>query len=144
MKNEILEDIRTGVILLAVVAVLTSIYYLITKSLLIPETKIEKIVIEKASPVEYDYKGEYELTWYCEGTKTASGNKVNHNLTAAADINSGLKFNDVVYIESLKMPVVIHDTGSAVKGNILDIYVNDCSQALKNGRQTSKVYLIGG
>lgn len=104
----------------------------------------EPIVIELPSPVKYDYKGEYELTWYCEGTKTASGNKVNHNLTAAADVGSGLKFNDVVYVDYLDKPVVIHDTGSAIKGNKLDIYINDCEQAIKNGRKKSKVYLIGG
>lgn len=100
-------------------------------------------IIQTESPVKYDYKGEYELTWYCEGTKTASGNRVNHNLTAAADVKSGLKFNDVVYVSYLDKPVVIHDTGSAIKGNKLDIYINDCSQAIKNGRKTSKVYLIG-
>lgn len=106
--------------------------------------KSKPIIIEQSSPVKYDYKGEYELTWYCEGTKTASGNKVNHNLTASAGVGSGFKFNDVVYVDYLNKPVVIHDTGSAIKGNKLDIYINDCEQAIKNGRKKSKVYLIGG
>lgn len=121
------------------------LYYCAFSTIDIIANKQEPIptIIQTESPVKYDYKGEYELTWYCEGTKTASGNRVNHNLTAAADVKSGLKFNDVVYVSYLDKPVVIHDTGSAIKGNKLDIYINDCNQAIKNGRKTSKVYLIG-
>ena len=102
-------------------------------------------IIEQPSPIKYDYKGIYELTWYCQGNVTASGNKVNHNTTASADVRGGnFNFNDIVYIEYLQKPVVIHDTGSAIKGNKIDIYVNDCDKAIQEGRKMSKVYLIGG
>ena len=141
----IIEDIKIFLamftaLLLAIIISHTVVNFCFPKKKPEPKT----VIIKKSSPVKYHYKGKYELTWYCQGTKTASGNKVNHNLTAAADINSGLKFNDVVYIETLGQPVVIHDTGSAVKGNKLDIYINDCDQAIQNGRKTSNVYLIGG
>ena len=106
-------------------------------------TKPEVVFIEKESPVKYDYIGEYTLTWYCTGTQTASGNKVNHQLTAAADIKTNLKFNDVIYIEFLNKPVVVHDTGEAIKGNKIDIYTNDCTEAKNYGVKKSKVYLIG-
>lgn len=99
------------------------------------------VVIEQESPIPYDYVGDYEITYYCSGTVTSSGNKVNHLITAASD-STHFAFNDIVYIEGFNNPVVIHDRGGAVKGNVIDVYINDCDQAIKNGRQVRKVYKL--
>lgn len=101
------------------------------------------IVIQQPSEISNTNLGEYTLTWYCEGEITASGNKVNHELTVAGDLSNGLKFNDVVYVKELGKAYVVHDTGRLVKGKRLDIYVNDCRQAVANGIKKSEVYLIG-
>ena len=101
------------------------------------------IIIETESKVPYHYSGEYMLTWYCSGTHTASGNKVNHELTVAADLKE-FNFNDVLFIESIGKPVVVHDTGKLVKGKRLDVYVDNCDLAKQNGVKYSKVYKIEG
>jgi peptidoglycan DL-endopeptidase CwlO len=104
--------------------------------------KNQKPIIVESSPIPYDYLGEYKITWYCTGKITASGNKVNHQITGAGDLKQ-FKFNDIVYIEGLSQPVVIHDTGGLIKGNRIDVYIDDCDLAIKNGVKTRKVYKLG-
>ena len=108
----------------------------VTKIINQPPTIVEH------SPIPYDYLGEYKITWYCTGKITASGNKVNHQITGAGDLKQ-LKFNDSVDIEGLSQPVVIHDTGRLIKGNRIDVYIDDCDLAIKNGIKTRKVYKLG-
>lgn len=157
-KQQLIEDIKNYLIFTVLVVVAIFVALIITEGVCalfdkvsgnendMPDIKIKKIATSTSkaqeSPITYEYKGEYELTWYCTGSKTASGNKVNHQLTGAVDLRH-FNFNDVLYIEYLDKPIVAHDTGGAVKGNIIDIYTNDCEEAIKNGRKKSKVYLIG-
>ena len=115
------------------------VFLLITRE---SKAEPETVIIQEKTKIPYTALGEYTLTWYCISGTTASGNKTNHNLTIAGDLNK-LKFNDVVYIEKLGGAYVMHDTGRLVKGNRIDIYTNDCQQAIKNGVQKSNVYLIG-
>lgn len=105
-------------------------------------SKVKPIVIQEKSQIDYEYKGNFDITWYCISGTTASGNKTNHELTVAADLNY-FEFNDVLYIKELKQAVVVHDTGRLVKGHRLDIYTTDCQQAIQNGIKKAKVYKIG-
>ena len=79
--------------------------------------------------------GEFKLTGYCSCAKccgkatgiTASGARATEGITIAAD-TSKLPMGTRVYIEGVGERIV-QDRGSAVKGNKLDIYVNQHSNA---------------
>lgn len=115
--------------------------YIIARKITLKD-QLQTVVIEQPTPVPYEYVGEYEITYYCSGQVTASGNKVNHDVTGASD-SKHFDFNEFIYIEGFDKPVIIHDRGGAVKGNVIDVYINDCEQAIKNGRQLKKVYRLG-
>lgn len=96
------------------------------------------------------YLGKFKLTHYCACAKccgpnaqgiTASGKRVEENKTIAVDpkvIPLGTK----VIINGQEYEA--QDTGSAIKGNIIDIYVADHQEALKLGVKYADVYQIGG
>ena len=87
--------------------------------------------------------GEHTLTWYCPtGNRTASMTEPKEGRTIAIDKSMGLNFGDTVYIENYGA-FVCEDTGSAIKGRKVDIYIEDCKQAKQNGVKKAKVYLIG-
>ena len=81
------------------------------------------------------YIGEFKLTGYCHCASccgkstgiTASGARATEGVTIAAD-TSKLPMGTRVYIEGVGERIV-QDRGSAVKGNKLDIYVNQHSKA---------------
>lgn len=90
--------------------------------------------------------GTFGLSAYCscksccgkDDGVTASGTKAQVNHTIAADTRI-LPFGTVVYING--EDYVVEDTGSAIKGNRIDVYFNSHSDALVFGRKTEKVYL---
>ena len=99
------------------------------------------------------YVGAFSCTAYCaeeyphicgEGHGiTSSGAKAVPGVTAAADI-SILPYGTVVYIENVGLRV-IQDTGSAVKGNKLDVCVNTHEEALSwSGYGSRRVWVVSG
>lgn len=90
--------------------------------------------------------GEFTITHYCPCNVccgktngiTASGKKAteNHTIAASNQFNFGdrLIINNVVY--------EVEDRGGAIKGNRIDIYVNNHKTALSRGKFISKVYQI--
>lgn len=107
-----------------------------------PET--EAIVIEESKP-EWTILGEFKVTAYCSCRTccgvwadnrpngvvyTASGEKAEAGKTIAVDTSvipfgTEVKIGDTVY--------TAQDTGSAVKGNVIDIYFDSHGEALKHG-----------
>ena len=93
--------------------------------------------------------GNFKITHYCACKKccgpnaqgiTASGKKVQEGITIAVDprvISLGTK----VYIEGYG-EMEAQDTGSAIKGNIIDVYVTDHQKALELGVVYKDVYLV--
>jgi 3D (Asp-Asp-Asp) domain-containing protein len=89
-----------------------------------------------------------EATAYCSCVKccgksdgiTASGVKAVEGITIAADIRK-LPMGTKVYIEGLGERIV-QDTGSAIKGNRIDIYFDSHEQALKWGRQQIEIEVL--
>lgn len=83
--------------------------------------------------------GSYTLTFYCPcercsegwGRSTASGAKARAGRTVAAP--TGLAFGTRLDIEGFGVRVV-EDRGGAIKGNILDVFVESHEEALKLGR----------
>lgn len=90
--------------------------------------------------------GTFKVTWYCPCTKctdgdgiTATGTQATEGITLGADW-SILPPGAEVYIEGIGWRVV-EDTGGAIKGQTLDVFVNDHQDALAGGMSYHKVYV---
>lgn len=91
--------------------------------------------------------GEFLLTYYCSceecsgrwGTQTATGNHCEQGRTVAVDpdviaYGTRILIDDNVY--------VAEDCGSAIKGDRIDIYVEDHELVEKLGKKVKKIWLI--
>lgn len=91
--------------------------------------------------------GEFTLTYYCSceecsghwGTQTATGNHCEQGRTVAVDpdviaYGTRILIDDNVY--------VAEDCGSAIKGDRIDIYVEDHDLVEKLGKKVKKIWLI--
>ena len=123
------------------------------------ETEIEYIPSVMEGGLELTYLGEFEYTGYdpciaCCGQYaknrpvvngkeivfTASG-EIASNLTVAVDPNV-IPLGSILYLEGYGVRIA-QDTGSAVKGNVIDIYFNNHKDARDVGRQKGrKVWII--
>jgi len=108
----------------------------------VPEVKPKKV-----------YAGEFEITYYTAGHEstgknpgddaygiTKSGTTVKEGQTIAADwtvLEPGTK----VFIEGVGERIV-EDTGGAILGNAIDVYVEDVEVARELGRHKADVYVI--
>ncbi len=86
----------------------------------------------------------FQATAYCKGTRTASGVNVRTGIAAAdpallpvgsvVSVTTGdAKYNGIY---------TIMDTGPAVKGHILDVYMWSCHEALAFGRKQVQVTVL--
>lgn len=105
-------------------------------------TPIEKII-------EHEPFEEFEATAYCACPKccgkwadgiTASGTKAVAKRTIAVD-TSIIPLGTEVEIEGLGI-YIAEDTGSAIKGKIIDFYFDTHEEALKFGRQKVNLKII--
>lgn len=122
----------------------------------VPEAKLkaEVLVMEipKANDSNYDdlqYIAEFDITAfcacsYCCGSNadgiTATGTKATEGRTISVDPEV-IPLGSKVYIEDLGC-FVAEDTGSAIKGNIIDMYMVSHEAALQFGRQHKDVYIV--
>ena len=84
--------------------------------------------------------GEYELTAYIEtGSPCADGVYPRVGYTAAC--NDKRLWHKWVHIEG-HGDYYIHDTGG-MANNVIDIYMGSYEEAIRFGRQTANVYVIG-
>ena len=83
----------------------------------------------------------YEITAYCEtGNPTASGVMPKVGRTIATDprvIPTGSR----VWVQGFGIRIA-EDTGGAVKGNVIDVYVGDYDEAIEWGRRLRKVVVL--
>lgn len=123
------------------------------------ETKTEYVptfgynVEKKASTVNqsildsYKGMGRYKLSFYCACRKcngnshgiTASGTHVTEGRTIAVDSRK-IPLGSVVHIDGFG-DFIAEDTGSAIKGNRIDIFVGSHSEALSLGIKYADVYV---
>jgi 3D (Asp-Asp-Asp) domain-containing protein len=86
----------------------------------------------------------FSVTAYCKGTTTASG--VNVRTGIAASDPDLLPVGSVVQIDRLSDRYngiyTIMDTGPAVQGRELDIYMWSCNEALELGRRDAAVTVV--
>ena len=99
--------------------------------------------------------GEFKTTAYCacfECCKkrptdagygiTATGTKATQGRTIAVDPTI-IPYGTKVIIDGMETEYVSEDTGEAIRGNRIDIYFENHSEALKYGVQYKNVYLKG-
>lgn len=100
---------------------------------------------EKSEPEsEFVSEGQsFRATAYCLQGRTATGGSVRRGIVAAD--RRVLPLGSRIQIEagSYSGIYTVADTGGAVKGRILDIWVPSCVEAVRFGRKTIKVSVIG-
>lgn len=83
-------------------------------------------------------------TAYCTGTTTAAGTRVSRGV-AAADL-SVLPIGTVIRVSGLTKRYngvyTVLDTGSAIRGRRLDLYMGNCTEAVRFGRQPARVSIL--
>ena len=96
---------------------------------------------------EYRYKDclTVTATAYCCGTTTATGMKVRYGVVAVDP--RVIPLGSRLYIEAengtwIYGTAVAADTGGAIKGNKIDLYVESYSDAINFGRRKAKVYIL--
>mgnify|MGYP001074600999 CR=1 FL=1 len=120
-----------------------------------PQTEEESSKVEVDCYYEFTYNKdwpvfeEFEATAYCACPKccgkwadgiTASGTKATAKRTIAVD-SKLIPLGSKIEIEGLGT-YIAEDTGSAIKGKIIDIYFDTHEEALKFGRQKVNIRII--
>lgn len=86
--------------------------------------------------------GAFRATAYCLRGRTASGSGVRRGIVAAdprvLPLGSRIQIEGAGYTGSY----TVADTGGAIKGRILDVWVPSCAEAMRFGRRTLKVTLL--
>ena len=85
-------------------------------------------------------KGSFSASAYCFSGRTAMGHPVRRGLIAADP--RVLKLGSKVYLSAgpWSGTYTVSDTGGAIKGKRIDIWVPGCSEARKFGRRTVQVF----
>ncbi len=121
-----------------------------TEPLEIKYSNVVKLKIEKKEPIkEFLFIG--NVSAYTAGVEstgkspshpqyglTASGERVRRGIVAAD--TRILPFGTKIHIEGYG-DFVVKDTGDAVEGNCIDIYMEDVGEAIRFGRRNLKVYI---
>lgn len=85
----------------------------------------------------------YKATAYCLRGRTASGGSVRRGIVAAdprvLPLGTRININAGAYSGTY----TVADTGGAVRGRILDIWVPSCAEANKFGRRSIRVAVVG-
>ena len=92
--------------------------------------------------------GNFKLTFYCScvscsgpyGTKTASGARTTEGRTIAVDRRL-IPLGSKVYIEGYG-DFIAEDVGGAIKGNKIDIYLNDHSRVKQMGVKYADIFVM--
>jgi len=85
--------------------------------------------------------GEFDVTFYAEDTITATGTKPVHMKTCAVDPNV-IPYGSKVYVDDLELELTAEDCGEAVKGEVIDVFINGTEKDTEKwGRQRHNIYI---
>ena len=104
-----------------------------------------RVNVSRGSEYRYSKCIEMTATAYCISGTTASGMKTRYGVVAVDP--RVIPLGSRLYIEGangtwIYGTAVAADTGGAVKGNIIDLYVESYSEAINFGRRKAKVYIL--
>lgn len=84
------------------------------------------------------------VTAYCISGETRSGTKTRSGIVAADP--RVLPLGSVIHVRGLSRrydrTYTVTDTGAAVKGRHIDIFIPDCTAAKRFGRRTARVHVL--
>ena len=85
----------------------------------------------------------FKATAYCLKGRTATGGSVRRGIVAADPrvLPLGTRIN--ISAGSYSGTYTVADTGGAIRGRILDIWVPNCSEATRFGRKSIRVSVVG-
>jgi len=110
------------------------------------DTKDKKKLVKTTASVKSTSagasRGAFSATAYCLSGKTAMGHSVRRGLIAADP--RVLKLGSRVYVEAGPWSgnYLVSDTGGAIKGKKIDIWVPGCSEARKFGRRNVQIFSV--
>lgn len=108
------------------------------------KTFINKLVnYSENNNFEFSETRAFKATAYCLRGRTASGSNVRRGIVAADRRVLPLGTRIQIEAGSYSGTYTVADTGGAVKGRILDIWVPSCSEAMRFGRRTVMVSVVG-
>ena len=81
-----------------------------------------------------------ESTSYCQGSVTATGTQARWGVIAV-DPNV-IPFGTKVYIPQFDKVFIAEDTGGAIKGNKIDIFMENSDDAINWGRRNIDIYIL--
>jgi len=107
--------------------------------------KYDEIIIMQATAYDLSYQSTGKYPNHPEYGITYSGTKA-HPGVVAVD-KSVIPLGSKLYVESLDSTgdygfASAEDTGSAIKGNRIDIFISDHSKAMQYGRRNVRVYIL--
>ncbi len=86
----------------------------------------------------------FTATAYCSGAKTAAGTRVTPGMVAADP--ELLPIGSVIRLAGLERRYnglyTVTDTGSKIQGRRIDLYIVDCTEAIKFGRRSADVSVL--
>lgn len=86
----------------------------------------------------------FRATAYCLQGRTANGGGVRRGIVAADPRVLPLGTRIQISAGSYSGTYTVADTGGAIKGRVLDIWVPSCSEANRFGRKSISVAVVGG
>ena len=120
--------------------------FLLLKSHTEVQAKVEKPeplpeIVSVPKPKIQDYQV-FMATAYCNQGITRSGVRVNRGIVAADPAR--LPLGSVIQVQAGKYSGIytVLDTGSAIKGQMIDIYMPDYYEAIQFGRQRVKIRVL--
>jgi 3D (Asp-Asp-Asp) domain-containing protein len=118
---------------------------LVTEEANLINSNIESVTVSNpgAAKVTGINKGSFTATAYCLKGRTAMGSGVRRGIVAADPrvLRLGSRIN--VSAGAYSGTYLVSDTGGSVRGRKLDIWVPSCSEAMRFGRRTVGVSVIG-
>jgi 3D (Asp-Asp-Asp) domain-containing protein len=109
---------------------------------LVKKTVSETRVVSAAASAGAVSKGSFSATAYCLKGRTAMGHGVRRGIIAADPRVLRLGSRVVLNAGGYTGQYIVSDTGGAVKGRRIDIWVPSCSEARRFGRRNVTVSLL--
>ena len=141
--RRILSDSRTRKAAAMLIAVVGFVLMYETRMLDSTTAAWEAMFADEAEP-EAGTALHFHATAYCKGTTTASGVRVRTGVAAADPklLPVGSVVNVSVGDEQYNGVYTVMDTGPAVQGRELDLYMWSCHEALRFGRKRIQVTVL--